>query len=151
MCHSGGALSSMNFYALGMADLRGPGVLGPVPESLGRGGFLQDPDEYYRFKMPQLYNLADSPFHGHGGTFQSIREVVEYYNQGIPDVAVPDHILAASFQPLELTEQEIADLTLFLEKSLRDPNLKRYVPDSLPSGNCFPANDPAARRDLSCE
>jgi len=151
MCHSGGALSSMNFYALGMPDMQGSDVIGPIPPSLGRGGFLRNPDEYYRFKMQQLYNLADSPFYGHGGTFRSLREVVEYYNEGIPAESIPEHILAENFKPLHLTEQEIADLTLFLENALYDPNLDRYVPDALPSGNCFPANDAAARRDLGCE
>jgi len=150
-CHTGPALNQTAFYALGMPDLAGTDVFGDVPESLGRGGFLGDPAEAFKFKVPQLYNLKDSPFYGHGGTFQSVHEVVEYYNEGRPDRTLPNGILERRFKPLGLTPDEIDDLTAFLTDALHDPDLMRYVPASLPSGNCFPANDPAARRDLGCE
>ncbi len=142
-CHTGPALSSMAFYALGMADLKGP-------PDLGRGAFLGDPAEAYKFKVPQLYNMVDSPFLGHGGTFGTVREVVEYYNDAIPDIDVPPEVKAPRFQPLHLTQQEMDELVVFLEVSLRDPDLMRYQPASVPSGNCIPANDPVARADLGC-
>ena len=104
----------------------------------------------FKFKVPQLYNLKDAPFYGHGGSFTSMREVVEYYNDAIPAVDLPDGRAPVFFRPLELTDQEIADLTLFLEDALRDPALARYAPATLPSGQCTPGNDPAARADLGC-
>jgi cytochrome c peroxidase len=149
-CHTGPALNSVNFYALGMSDLAGPDVLGPVPPSTGRGGFLQDGQEEFKFKIPQLYNLADSPFLGHGGTFVGLRAVVDYYNDARPDVALPAGRLAKELVPLELTEDEVADLTEFLSVALRDPDLARFAPEALPSGNCFPAADAQARVDLGC-
>jgi hypothetical protein len=43
-------------------------------------------------------------------------------------------------------------LTAFLTTALRDPELDRYVPERLPSGACFPNNDPQSREDLDrCE
>ena len=70
-CHTGPALSSMTFYALGMNDLDGavdPRVDlrsfgGTIPDDVrrGRGGFTGLTADNYRFKTPQLYNLADSP------------------------------------------------------------------------------------------
>ncbi|MFQ5569455.1 MAG: cytochrome-c peroxidase [Rhodothermales bacterium] len=149
-CHTGPPLNSVTFYALGMPDMAGPNIFGEVPETLGRGWFLQDPNEFYKFKIPQLYNLKDSPFYGHGGTFKSIREVVEYYNAGIPARTLPEGRLEPRFKPLGLTRAEIDDLVAFLTESLRDPDLMRYVPESLPSGNCTPVNDPVARIDLGC-
>jgi len=151
MCHTGGPLNSVNFYALGMPDMQGPGVLGEIPETLGRGGFLEDPEQYYQFKIPQLYNLTDSPSYGHGGTFKSIRGVVEYYNDGIPARSLPDGRVTDTFKPLGLTKTQVDNLILFLSESLYDPDLDRYVPGSVPSGNCIPANDPVARVDLGCD
>ncbi|MFT5143716.1 MAG: cytochrome c peroxidase [Rhodothermales bacterium] len=148
-CHTGPALSGPGFYALGMPDLEGPGVLG-TPVFRGRGAFVEDTEQDRKFKVPQLYNLADSPFLGHGGTFTSVEAVVRCHNQGEPAVVLPPGRLESRFVPLQLSEQQVMDLTAFIGGALRDRDLNRYVPGSLPSGNCFPANDSAARRDLGC-
>lgn len=156
-CHTGPALNSMEFYALGMNDLHQLSeevfhTSDTGPELFGRGGFTGKVVDYYTFKVPQLYNLADSPFYGHGSSFRSIREVLEYKNEAVPEnINVPEQHLAAAFQPLHLSSAELADLTIFLEEGLYDPELHRYEPAALPSGNCFPFGDEIARRDLGCE
>lgn len=153
-CHNGPALNSMSFHALGMNDMEGNGTYGAHPNltaNLGRGSFTGDTDDDYKFKTPQLYNLKDSPFFGHGGTFTSLRDVVEYKNAGIPENGnVPGSQLADEFVPLGLTADEIDDLVYFLENELYDPDLLRYVPEELPSGNCFPNNDPQSVIDQGC-
>ena len=146
VCHTGPALNQMDFYALGMPDMPGAKEV----DILGRGAFIGVEDEEYKFKVPQLYNLIDNPFYGHGGTFRTIREVVEYYNNAIPAVELPPGRLVNRFVPLELTREEVDDLTLFLTESLHDPDLTRYQKATLPSGNCTPANDIQAKRDLGC-
>lgn len=155
-CHSGPNLADMNFYALGMSDLH------ECPEdifqasadseaNLGRGGFTQVEADRYQFKTPQLYNLSDSPFYGHGSSLRSIRDVVAYKNEAVREnLAVPSDRLSPLFQPLHLSEDEIDDLTAFLTHSLYDPNLQRYVPESILSGQCFPNNDEQSREDLGC-
>jgi len=154
-CHTGPALNSMQFHAYGMNDLEGNQVANYDPENQahkGRGGFTKDAKDDYTFKVPQLYNLSDSPFYGHGGSFTTVREVIEYKNTGQSENSnVPDAQLSSEFKPLHLSQREIDDLTLFLEHSLRDPNLKRYEPDTLPTGNCFPNSDETSRVDLGCE
>jgi cytochrome c peroxidase len=80
-CHTGPALNTMAFRAIGMGDLEGTGVTGydpTKPEHLGRGGFTGIADDNFKFKVPQLYNLTDSPFLGHGGMFTSLREILDY-------------------------------------------------------------------------
>ena len=52
---------------------------------------------------------------------------------------------------LGMTEEEIKDLTAFLEEGLRDPDLKRFVPESVLSGMCFPNNDPLSKADMNCD
>jgi cytochrome c peroxidase len=162
-CHTGPALNSMTFYALGMKDLDGAhdmarvnlapfGLTVPDGTRLGRGGFTGRPQDEYTFKTPQLYNLMDSPFYGHGASFATVREVVEYINNAAPEnPIVPASQLAAEFQPLGLTSEEIGDIVAFIENALYDANLERYLPNALPSGNCFPVNDPQSQEDLGCE
>ncbi len=154
-CHTGPALASMAFYGLGMGDLNGAGVEGydpTAPEHKGRGGFTGNSADLYHFKVPQLYNLTDSPFYGHGGTFNTIREVIEYKNLAVPQNAnVPQSQLSEWFKPLNLTDAEIDDLVAFLSVALHDDDLHRYVPTAIPSGYCFPDNDPPARADRGCQ
>ena len=96
--------------------------------------------------------MKDSPFYGHGGTFHTVREVIEYKNAAIKENGnAPDGQLADEFYPLELTNNEINDLVNFLENALYDGNLMRYAPDELPSGQCFPNNDPVSTVDQGCE
>ena len=117
----------------------------------GRGGFTQNSDDDFKFKTPQLYNLIDVDFYGHGGSFQTIREVVEYKNNGIAENStVPVDKLSPEFTPLNLTEEQINSLVLFIETSLYDDNLNRYVPESLPTGNCFPNADSPSADYLGC-
>jgi len=153
-CHSGPGLNGMDFHALGMNDLEGNDVLTNVDEATkkGRGGFTGNPEDDYKFKTPQLYNLKDVQFFGHGGSFNTIKEVLEYKNEANPENGfVPQNKLSSLFGPLNLTDKEINQLTVFLEKSLYDNNLDRYVPTSLPSGNCFPNADYMSSSDLGCD
>ena len=147
-CHTGPNLASQAFYSVGFADH--PDDFSGL--NLGRGTITKRARDDFKFKVPQLYNLADSSPHGHGASFKSLREVVEYFNRGHPQKmeAFYSGNLSVWFRPLHLTQQQIADLTVFLETGLRDPNLMRYVPEALPSGLCFPNNDPESRRQLNC-
>ncbi len=155
-CHTGPALNSMEFHGIGLGDLMDcpeEVFLTSVnaAEHLGRGGFTNRAEDMYKFKVPQLYNLKDSPFYGHGGTLRSIREVIEYKNEAIPQKpSVPAAQLSDEFVPLGLTEDEIDALVAFIENALHDPNLERYVPETLPTGLCFPNADPMSQEDLGC-
>ena len=152
-CHTGPALNSMEFFAIGMGDLTGQGInVAPDHKAhLGRGGFSSVAEEMYRFKVPTLYNLSDAQFYGHGSTLRTIAEVIDYKNDAVPENPnVPAAALAAEFVPLQLTAAERADLVAFLTTGLRDDRLERYLPTSLPSGNCFPNNDDQSRFELGC-
>ncbi|OJJ22371.1 cytochrome-c peroxidase [marine bacterium AO1-C] len=155
-CHTGPALNSMEFYALGMNDLSGTGVFGVTQTELdnagkGRGGFTGNAQDMYKFKVPQLYNLSNSPFYGHGGNFTTIKSVIEYKNQAVSQNAqVPASQLASEFKALQLNEVEIDLLVDFLKNGLNDANLKRYEPAQLPSGYCFPNADAKSKADMGC-
>lgn len=160
-CHNGPALSSPvgsmaqeMFMTLGFNDLDiWADTIGEVDQATkeGRGGFTGDDMERYAFKVPTLYNLIDTSVFGHGASFASVEEVVRYKVMAVPehpDLESTD--LDHRFVPLDLSEEEITNLVKFLEKSLYDPELMRYVPELLPSGNCVTNNDEQSRIDLGC-
>lgn len=154
-CHKNKNLGANDFYALGVKDLyEADKVFNTAegdPKNLGRGEYSGRTEDMFKFKIPQLYNLGDAPFYFHGSSQTDLRSVVEYFNDAIPENPnVPTEQIARQFQPLYLTDQEITDLTTFLETSLRDSDLDRYVPTALPSGNCFPNNDADSQRELGC-
>ncbi|MBC3756880.1 cytochrome-c peroxidase [Hyunsoonleella sp. SJ7] len=152
-CHSGPGLNGMEFHALGMKDLAGNNIMTEVDEATkkGRGGFTGNPDDDYKFKTPQLYNLMDAGFFGHGSSFSSIRDIISYKNNAVAENnEVPSNKLSLQFQPLNLTEDEIDLLTSFVENALYDANLKRYQPESLPTGSCFPNADTQSSMDMGC-
>ncbi len=154
-CHKGPSLSSTEFHALGVRDLWESGAFATGPDdirNLGRGGFTGLEADLYKFKVPQLYNMKDSSFYFHGSSRHSLEAVVEYFNEGIPENSrVPEDQLSPFFHPLNLTEQEKADLIEFLKHGLYDPNLERFVPQEVLSGNCFPNNDPLSQQQLGCQ
>lgn len=160
-CHTSPALSSKIdateneiFFAIGFSDfdpndLQVSGVVDDAT-SRGRGGFTGNAIDDYKFKVPQLYNLADTSIFGHGASFRSIKDVVKYKNTAVSQKPLPEGKLDSLFQPLNLDEKEIDDMVAFLTTALHDDDLKRYVPASTPSGQCSPVNDAISRSDLGC-
>jgi len=155
-CHTGPALNKMDFSAIGMMDLvqishESFKVRMTDKERKGRAGFTGNDDDMYKFKIPQLYNLKDSKFYGHGSSLYSIKDVVAYKNEAIKENSiVPDDRLDPDFKPLGLTEGEVLLITDFIENALHDNNLDRYVPQRVLSGYCFPFNDPLANNQMGC-
>lgn len=157
-CHNSPSLNALphKFYALGVNNLYqcGDEVYQTGPDdkrNLGRGGFTGLPEDMHKFKVPQLYNLKYFDFYFHGSSKHSLQEVVEYFNNGIPEnPEVPASQIAGQFRPLGLTKAEMADLVEFLENGLYDPDLVRYAPQQTMSGNCFPNNDALSRIEMGC-
>ena len=155
-CHNGPALNGNSFHAVGVNDLcdvpgaRRTGL--DDTRNLGRGDFTRREEDLYKFKVPQVYNTKDMPFYFHGSSKNNLRDVVEYFNEGLAENdRVPAANLSEFFHPLELTQTEIDDLTEFLAEGLYDANLQRYVPEQTLSGQCFPNNDAQSRADMGCE
>ena len=157
-CHNSPSLNTLphKFFSLGVKNLHQSGYevfrTGPADKrTLGLGGFTGLEEDMHQFKVPQLYNLKDIGFYFHGASKSSLREVVEYFNAGVPEnPEVPSEQITSLLRPLQLTPEEVDALTEFLEHGLHDPNLTRYAPAQTMSGNCFPNNDPESRLDLGC-
>ena len=153
-CHYNQNLGSPEFHALGVNDMyQQPSYSTEESDlrNLGRGGFTKKEEDLYKFKVPGIYNNADSDFFFHGASVKKIEELVEYFNQAIPENSkVPASQISSKFKPLNLTEEEKKHLVQFIKVGLSDPDLIRYKPNSVPSGKCFPNADPQSLIDLGC-
>ncbi len=151
-CHTGPALNQENYYALGFNDMQVE--FGPAPDAAtrkGRGGFTGRAEDEYKFKVPQLYNLKSVSSLGHGGSFQSdaqqsaLEKIIRYKLKGKSEnPEVPQSQLSLAFTLMakeSFSETEIQSLVSFIENGLYDPNIKRYEPKELPSGQKIINND----------
>ncbi len=158
-CHNSPSLNSIphKFFSLGVYNANDTGLgffrtNSHDNRNKGRGGFTKKKEDMNLFKVPQLYNLKNVDFYFHGASKRSLKAVVEYFNEAIPENRnIPISTITPLFHPLELTEVEINNLVEFLENGLFDPNMGRYAPHFTMSGNCFPNNDPQAQIDLGCQ
>ena len=155
-CHSGPAFNENKFIAVGVKDLYEIQSALATEEgdikNLGRSGFTDNDRDAYKFKVPQLYNLREAHFYFHGSSKNTLKEVVEYFNDGIAENPnVPQNQLSPNFRPLNLSDGEIDDLVAFMKNGLHDSSYERFVPDEVLSGNCFPNNDEISRNDIGCK
>ena len=85
---------------------------------LGLGGFVGDPTQNGKFRVPTLRNVALTPPYMHNGVFKTLYQVVAFYNTR--DVAPwPPPEVAANVNHdelgnLDLTPQEIEDIVAFM-------------------------------------
>lgn len=77
-CHSGVNLSDQEFHSVGVPHVF-PSVSSNA-DDLGRAEVTDSSDDLYKFKTPGLRNVAKSAPYMHNGTFSSLEEVVDHYN-----------------------------------------------------------------------
>jgi cytochrome c peroxidase len=89
----------------------------------GLGSVLNDPIYYGRFKVPSLRNVAQTAPYFHNGFFQTLDEVVHFYNkrdvEPFPAAEFPATVNHQEMGNLHLTLQEEKDIVRFL-KTLSD-------------------------------
>jgi cytochrome c peroxidase len=160
-CHSGPMLNKQhndpdvagigefveeNFVNVGIGDhpLQALGRLArnnPNFHDEGRKEITFKDEDAFKFRVVTLRQLKDARTFFHNGSFTKIRDVVEYFNAGVPqdDVAGAAPTLSTGFtnprgpglpNGLGLSEREIDDLVDFLENGLYDPAFVRYDPNS---------------------
>lgn len=85
----------------------------------GRFDVTKDSADLGKFKVPGLRNVAVTPPYMHNGMFNTLEEVVEYYDTPGKFVAQPINADSLLGKPLGLTTQEKSDLVEFM-KALTD-------------------------------
>ncbi len=160
-CHSGPMLNKQvddpdvagagqfveeNFYNLGLADhpLQVLNVVErnePDYRDNGRQEITGLADDAFKFRVLTLRQLRDGKFYFHNSSFTDVRDIVEYFNAGVPQD--PSTAAAGTLTPrftnprgpgsspgLGLSDVQVDDLTDFLVNGLYDPALLEYDPDS---------------------
>lgn len=81
-----------------------------------------NPDDKGRFRTPTLRNLVFTSPYMHDGRFNTLEEVVEFYNSGASRVYPADPFITKHTNGLNLSAQDKADLVAFL-KTITDSTL----------------------------
>jgi len=156
-CHSGpvlnkqlgdeaGLLVEENFFNIGLGDhplqaLNASVLRTPLHRDRGRMDVTLNPANEFQFRVVTMRQLRDGLLFGHDGSFTSVRDVVQYFNAGIPRDAEAGaaRTLSPRFtnprgpgtaRGLGLSAGDVEDLTDFLENSLYDPAFVRFDPNS---------------------
>jgi cytochrome c peroxidase len=90
---------------------------------LGRFVVTLRPSDIGAFKTPTLRNIVVTAPDMHDGSIQTLEEVIELYNNG----GESNPFLDSGIRPLNLTDQEKADLVAFM-KSLTSPQFANIIP-----------------------
>lgn len=108
-----------------------------ITDDPGRYTITHDPKDWRKFKTPTLRNLPDTAPYMHDGRYQTLDEVIDYFNRGGDNAKNQD----PRIKPLELTQREKSDLKAFLvalRGPLPDINMADWVrPVSLPAGSAL--------------
>ena len=97
----------------------------PKENDVGLYEVTQNPYDRWKYRTSHLRNIALTAPYMHDGAFSSLREVVEFYNQG----GVPNELLSPLIRPLNLTDEEMDQIVAFME-SLTGDNVKTIVADA---------------------
>lgn len=85
---------------------------------------IDNPADYAKFKTPQLRMVGVTGPYMHNGAFETLEEVVEFYDQGGgPDLSGTG-TKSTLIQPLGLTELEKAQLVAFLKTGLQGTEIR---------------------------
>jgi len=115
-CHGGALLSNASYQNVGVR---------PTTDDPGRGALTGVQADIGRFKTPPLRNLELKKNYFHTGRFETVEDVVEFYNRG-GDFDAPN--IDPRIQPLNLTVAQRAALTAFLKRPLTDERVKNELP-----------------------
>ena len=109
-----------------------------LPNDLGLYRVTESPGDRWKFRTQTLRNIALTAPYMHDGSFDTLREVIDFYDRG----GVPNELLSPLIRPLELTEEEKRDLESFLH-ALTGSNVPAIVADAFaaPIGD-LSADDP---------
>ena len=167
-CHSGRFQTDHAFHAIGMIQI-GPGKrerFETHAQDLGRQRVTGDENDAYRFRTPSLRNVTLTAPYGHAGAYHDLASVIRHHMNpkqaltaysadkvwlpelpGAQDFRVLEDtrerealIASNELTPLELSDQEIAELVAFLGALTDRSGItgRMGIPETVPSGLAVP-------------
>lgn len=117
-CHFSPDFTGDEFRSIGLFN-------GTTHNDSGRYNVTKNTADIGKMKVPGLRNVAMTAPYMHDGSFKTLREVIDYYDN--PHATMPDGINRDSVlsQPLGLTEQDKQDLEAFLHALTDDRFTKK--------------------------
>lgn len=118
-CHFGPDFTRDDFRNIGLYN-------GKEYNDPGRFNVTRDSADLGKFKVPGLRNIAFTAPYMHDGSFKTLREVIDYYDN--PSKFVKGSINTDTLiTPLNLTEQEKQDLEAFLLTLSEQKSIERFI------------------------
>lgn len=113
-CHSTDAnalATSRKFSNNGLDSIRDPRL---YPD-YGLGGHTRNLADYGKFKIPSLRNIALTAPYMHDGRFKTLREVIDFYSEGLkPSVTIDSKMTRLKNRGVQLSEYDKICLEAFL-------------------------------------
>jgi cytochrome c peroxidase len=122
-CHDiGSKLLTDNLFVDKSQRFHNNGLDSIYPQLLGLAEVTQDVNDNGKFKTPTLLNIALTAPYMHDGRFNTLDEVIEFYDHGVKVSPTLDIFMTKNYPDLQigdrrelgLTPQEKADLKAFL-------------------------------------
>ena len=106
-----------------------------LSSELGRFAVSEMFDDLGAFKTPTLRNVAATAPYMHDGSLATLKEVMDHYNNGgVTNEGDPfNDFLSSGILPLDLTEEQVADLVRFME-ALTSPEYEALAEAANASG-----------------
>ncbi len=127
-CHAGANFSDEMFHNIGIGADEKTGKLADIGRWEISPIGAKNPAEKGAFKTPTLRDITRTGPYMHDGSEKTLEQIVEYYNKG----GNKNPALDADMKPLNLTDQEKADLVAFM-KALTGETVVVALP-TLPTG-----------------
>lgn len=119
-CHSTELFTDQTFRNVGFP-------VNPNTEEAGRGRVTGIPSDYMSFRVPSLRNVEYTAPYGSFGQFQTLKDVLDYFDGGVLYADNLDPILKENNNRIPLTRQEKNDIISFL-KTLSDKSFVGITP-----------------------
>jgi cytochrome c peroxidase len=107
-CHATDLMTDDSFRNNGLA-------VNPLVNDVGRYKVTEQPEDYYKFRVPSLRTVALTAPYMHDGRFGSLESVLNHYASGVTSSATLDPLLNQNGTPsIPLTQTEKEAIIAFL-------------------------------------
>ena len=131
-CHPTPMLTDFSQHNTGVPNAGQLALAGEIDFGFGKRTDLtqdppvdhDDPQDYCKFKTPQLRMLAVTAPYMHNGAFDTLEQVVDFYDQGGGADLSGTSTKSGLLVPLNLTDTEKAQLVDFLRNGLMGTEIR---------------------------
>ncbi|WP_458627183.1 cytochrome-c peroxidase [Winogradskyella sp. PC D3.3] len=106
-CHSTELFTDQSFRNIGFP-------INTDSNEAGRARVTGNPDDYMSFRVPTLRNIKHTAPYGSFGQFATLKELLDYLDNGVLEADNLDPILKDNNNRIPLTEEEKTDLIAFM-------------------------------------